>query len=131
MRTLPMSAPSWPSPTRLQLAAPAERKHAVMIQPQSRIHAAVTRARIERVIARLPEFAEEHLDAIEATLFEIGDLRAACDRCGQLYRPYSRALPRLPAGVVCPAGLCSLDILISTYLRVISFALFAASVERA
>ncbi len=59
-----------------------------MIQSQSRVQAAVTRARIERVIARLPEVAEEHLDCIEETLFEIGDLRATCSRCGQLYRPY-------------------------------------------
>jgi hypothetical protein len=59
-----------------------------MIQSQSPIHAAVTRARIERVIARLPEVSEERLEGIEATLFEIGDLRAACARCGQLYRPY-------------------------------------------
>jgi hypothetical protein len=59
-----------------------------MSQPQSPIHAAVTRARIERVIARLPELSEERLDCIEATLFEIGDLRAACGHCGQLYRPY-------------------------------------------
>jgi hypothetical protein len=59
-----------------------------MSQPRSPIHGAVTRARIERVIARLPELSEERLDCIEATLFEIGDLRAACGRCGQLYRPY-------------------------------------------
>jgi uncharacterized OB-fold protein len=59
-----------------------------MIQSQPRVQAAVTRARIERVIARLPEHSEEHLDGIEATLFEIGDLRATCSRCGELYRPY-------------------------------------------
>ena len=59
-----------------------------MSQSQPLIHAAVTRARIERVIARLPELSEERLDGIEATLFEIGDLRATCGVCGHLYRPY-------------------------------------------
>jgi len=56
--------------------------------PQPLIRAAVTKARIERVIARLPEVSEERLDGIEATLFEIGELRAACGSCGRLYRPY-------------------------------------------
>jgi uncharacterized OB-fold protein len=56
--------------------------------PQSPIQAAVTRARIERVIARLPELSEERLEAIEATLFEFGELRAICGTCGHLYRPY-------------------------------------------
>lgn len=55
---------------------------------QPLIRAAVTRARIERVIARLPEVSEERLDGIEATLFEIGELRATCSGCGLLYRPY-------------------------------------------
>jgi hypothetical protein len=59
-----------------------------MSQPQSPIHAAVTRARIERVIARLPGLSEDRLEGIEATLFEVGELRAACGACGQLYRPY-------------------------------------------
>jgi uncharacterized OB-fold protein len=56
--------------------------------PVSPIRAAVTRARIERVIARLPELSDETLEAIEATLFEVGELRAACRQCGHLYRPY-------------------------------------------
>jgi uncharacterized OB-fold protein len=56
--------------------------------PQPLIRAAVTRARIERVIARLPEISEDRLDGVEATLFEIGELRAACGTCGTLYRPY-------------------------------------------
>ena len=56
--------------------------------PESPIRAAVTRARIERVIARLPELSEERLEGIEATLFEAGELRATCRACGQLYRPY-------------------------------------------
>jgi uncharacterized OB-fold protein len=54
----------------------------------SPIQAAVTRARIERVIARLPELSDERLEAIEATLFELAELRAACNACGHLYRPY-------------------------------------------
>jgi hypothetical protein len=68
----------------------AERKHPAMSQSPSPspIHAAVTRARIERVIARLPEVSEDRLDGIEATLFEIGNLRATCSGCGELYRPY-------------------------------------------
>ena len=57
------------------------------------IQAAVTRARISRVIARLPELSEERLEGIEATLFEFGALRAACSACGQLYRPYLERCP--------------------------------------
>ena len=60
---------------------------------QSPIQAAVTRARIERVIARLPELSEERLEAIEANLFEVGELRAACPGCGHLYRPYLERCP--------------------------------------
>jgi hypothetical protein len=59
-----------------------------MNHPDSPIQAAVTRARVSRVIARLPELSEERLEGIEATLFEIGALRAACRVCGHLYRPY-------------------------------------------
>jgi uncharacterized OB-fold protein len=60
----------------------------VLNQSQSPIQAAVTRARIERVIARLPELSEERLEGIEANLFEAGELRTACSGCGSLYRPY-------------------------------------------
>jgi uncharacterized OB-fold protein len=56
--------------------------------PQPPIQAAVTRARIERVIQRLPELSEDRLEAIEATLFELAELRATCRACGHLYRPY-------------------------------------------
>jgi uncharacterized OB-fold protein len=59
-----------------------------MAVPLPPIRAAVTRARIERVIARLPESSDERLEAIEANLFEIGELRARCAVCSQLYRPY-------------------------------------------
>jgi uncharacterized OB-fold protein len=59
-----------------------------MNSPDSPIQAAVTRARISRVIARLPEFSDDRLEGIEATLFEVGALRAACRVCGHLYRPY-------------------------------------------
>jgi hypothetical protein len=59
-----------------------------MTSPNSSIQAAVTRARVSRVISRLPELSEERLEAIEATLFEAGELRAACGACGHLYRPY-------------------------------------------
>jgi uncharacterized OB-fold protein len=61
--------------------------------PQSPIQAAVTRARIERVIARLPELSEERLDAIDATLFEFAELRATCSACGYLFRPYLERCP--------------------------------------
>ena len=64
-----------------------------MNQSPSPIHAAVTRARIERVIARLPELSEERLEGIEANLFEIGELRSTCGACGQLYRPYIERCP--------------------------------------
>ena len=40
------------------------------------------------MIARLPELSDERLEGIEATLFEVGALRAACRVCGHLYRPY-------------------------------------------
>lgn len=56
--------------------------------PDSPIQAAVTRARISRVISSLPDLGEDRLEAIEATLFEAGELRAACGACGHLYRPY-------------------------------------------
>jgi hypothetical protein len=59
-----------------------------MTFPDSPIHAAVTRARVSRVISRLPALSEERLEAIEATLFEAAELRAACGVCGHLYRPY-------------------------------------------
>jgi hypothetical protein len=64
-----------------------------MNSPQSPIHAAVTRARIERVIARLPELSEERLEGIEATLFEFGELRQACPRCLSRFRPYLEGCP--------------------------------------
>lgn len=64
-----------------------------MISPESPISAAVTRARIGRVIARLPELSEERLEGIEATLFEIGELRGTCRGCGNLYRPYLELCP--------------------------------------
>ena len=59
-----------------------------MHSPDSSIQAAVTRARVSRVIARLRELSEERLEGIEATLFEVAQLRAACRSCGHLYRPY-------------------------------------------
>jgi hypothetical protein len=59
-----------------------------MTSPESPIQAAVTRARISRVIARLPQSSEDVLAAVEATLLEIGELRASCSACGRLYRPY-------------------------------------------
>jgi uncharacterized OB-fold protein len=59
----------------------------------SPIQAAVTRARISRVIARLPELSADRLEGIEATLFEAGGLRAACRACGRLYRPYFERCP--------------------------------------
>jgi hypothetical protein len=64
-----------------------------MNPPQSPIHAAVTRARIERVIARLPELSDERLEGIEATLFEFGELRQTCHRCQSRYRPYLERCP--------------------------------------
>jgi uncharacterized OB-fold protein len=56
--------------------------------PETSLQSAVTLARIDRVIARLPELSEERLDGIEATLFEVGELRATCSSCGSRYRPY-------------------------------------------
>ena len=59
-----------------------------MHSPDSSIQAAVTRARVSRVMARLRELSEERLEGIEATLFEVAQLRASCRACGHLYRPY-------------------------------------------
>jgi uncharacterized OB-fold protein len=67
-----------------------------MSLPNSPIQAAVTRARIERVIARLPELSDERLEATEETLFEFGELRATCSRCGQLFRPYLESCRTCP-----------------------------------
>jgi len=59
-----------------------------MPSPDSAIQAAVTRARISRVISSLPELDEDQIESIEATLFETAEMRAACGVCGHLYRPY-------------------------------------------
>ena len=64
-----------------------------MIFPQPPIHAAVTRARIERMIARLPEISDDRLEGIEENLFEIGELRADCGTCGLRFRPYLESCP--------------------------------------
>ena len=64
-----------------------------MSAPESRIRAAQTRARIERVVARLPEAAEERREGIEENLFELAELRSRCSRCGHLYRPYVERCP--------------------------------------
>ena len=57
------------------------------------IRAALTRVHIERVIARLPELSSDHLEGVEANLFEFGDLRARCNTCTRLYRPYLERCP--------------------------------------
>jgi uncharacterized OB-fold protein len=57
------------------------------------IRTALTRARIERVISRLPELSEERLDGIEANLYELGELRARCSTCLYLYHPYLEHCP--------------------------------------
>jgi hypothetical protein len=59
-----------------------------MNDPASAARAAVTHARIERVIARLPELSDEQLEGIEANLFELAGLRARCSVCAYLYHPY-------------------------------------------
>ena len=66
--------------------------------PESPIRAAVTRARIERVIARLPELSEERLEGIEANLFEMSELRTRCARCENHYRPYLERCPTCSRG---------------------------------
>ena len=75
-----------------------------MSLPEPPIRAAVTRARIDRVITRYAHLPDDHLETIEATLFEIGELRAACGSCGHLYRPYLRALRPLPQHVTRGSG---------------------------
>ena len=64
-----------------------------MSTPEPTIRTAVTHARIERVIARLPELDEERIEGIEANLFELGELRSRCTTCAYLYRPYLEACP--------------------------------------
>jgi hypothetical protein len=64
-----------------------------MNSPESPVRAAVTRARIERVIARLPELSDERLEGIEANLFELGELRTRCTVCAYTYRPYLEVCP--------------------------------------
>jgi hypothetical protein len=64
-----------------------------MSSPQPLIHAALTRARIQRVIANLPELSQDHLDGIEANLFELSELHARCTTCAYLYHPYLERCP--------------------------------------
>jgi uncharacterized OB-fold protein len=59
----------------------------------SPIREAITRSRIERLIARLPESSEQHLQGIEQNLLEWGHLRARCTTCAYLYRPYLEHCP--------------------------------------
>jgi uncharacterized OB-fold protein len=61
--------------------------------PEPIIRTSATLARIERVIARLPELDEEQLEGIEANLFELGDLRTRCTVCAYLYQPYLERCP--------------------------------------
>ena len=77
-----------------------------MNSPSSPIQAAVTRARIERVIARLPGLSDEHLEDIEATLFEFGELRHTCHRCGERFRPYLERCPGCRRESRAPAREC-------------------------
>ena len=58
------------------------------------VRSSATLARIDRLIARLPELDEQHLEGIEANLYELSELRARCTVCAYLYRPYlERARP--------------------------------------
>jgi uncharacterized OB-fold protein len=57
------------------------------------VRSSATLARIERVLARLPELDEEHLEGIEANLFELSELRTRCTACAYLYRPYLERCP--------------------------------------
>ena len=60
---------------------------------QSPIRQAITHSRIERLIARLPESSEQHLQGIEQNLLEWSHLRARCATCAYLYRPYLERCP--------------------------------------
>ena len=71
-----------------------------MHSPDSSIQAAVTRARVSRVIARLRELSEERLEGIEATLFEVAQLRACVPRLRAPLPSVFRELRDLPARVV-------------------------------
>jgi hypothetical protein len=45
------------------------------------------------LIARLPELDEQHLEGIEANLYELSELRARCPVCAYLYRAYLERCP--------------------------------------
>jgi uncharacterized OB-fold protein len=64
-----------------------------MNAPEPLIRAALTRSRIDRVVARLPELSDGVLEGIEANLFELGELRARCRFCAYLYHPYLERCP--------------------------------------
>jgi uncharacterized OB-fold protein len=64
-----------------------------MTSPEHFIRAALTSARIERVVARLAELSDDRLEGIEANLFELGELRARCNTCAYLYHPYLERCP--------------------------------------
>ena len=74
--------PSWPPPT-----SPPERRELPRIPDPSRSDPCPHRPR-DGALSALPD---DRLEAIEATLFEAGELRAACGKCGHLYRPYLSA----------------------------------------
>jgi len=57
------------------------------------VRSSVTVARIERLIARLPQLDEQHLEGIEANLYELSELRARCPVCAYLYRAYLERCP--------------------------------------
>jgi uncharacterized OB-fold protein len=57
------------------------------------VRTSATLARIERVLARLLELDEEHLEGIEANLLELSELRTRCTDCAYRYRPYLERCP--------------------------------------
>jgi hypothetical protein len=61
--------------------------------PEPLIRSALTRARIDRVVARLPELGDDRLEGIEANLFELAELRARCNACAYLFHPYLGRCP--------------------------------------
>ena len=63
-----------------------------MNSPESPIRAALTRARVERVIARLPELSDDQLEGIKDNLFELAELRSRCRGCGRSRRDSAVAL---------------------------------------
>jgi hypothetical protein len=67
-----------------------------MNPPELSIRTSATLARIDSIVARLPELDEDRAAGIAANLFELSGLRARCPACAYLYRPSFERCPKCP-----------------------------------